>query len=499
MVLDWSRQALKVGGDKNHSTEGEKIKSPTVKELEEVRLKTGKKAMLDLVLIRAMTEESLASEGCEGGRQAKARGWDRFVEFCNEDGVADPFMAELSAGEKASYLSVFAQAVRIGSWNKRQGDRVGEQNVSSHLLGVAEKFVNAGLRDPRVGGVGGEGRRAGSLFAQPLAKIKRKFKQEDPAVHHKTSLPVLVVTRGHERRRDEREERVADLVELGFTHLCRPGEYLKDPAQSEKEKQEASKLLRRKCFRFVDNNAEFPVLYDGDSEVVGSCAKEWGEEADKLELSLRSATHVEINFEDQKSGVKGVRTTSRANTKYRGLGIDVCAVRCAARIVVALVRQGGSKTAGINSMWSEKKKGGQLVKRHIKDKEVTEALRSTVERIGEEVLGIKKAEAVPHGLRAGGATAMMDAGATREQIEVCGRWAPGSGAVLSYLASTRRTDRPCFTELLSKWEMEQGKEDRSHVQGEGNKRRFDEEGWLIPSPTRREEDWLKHKATERTP
>jgi hypothetical protein len=60
--------------------------------------------------------------------------------------------------------------------------------------------------------------------------------------------------------------------------------------------------------------------------------------------------------------------------------------------------------------------------------------------------GIKALKSVPHGLKTGGATGMLYTKATTHEIEVRGRRAPGSGSVISYLASTSRSSMLCFTE-----------------------------------------------------
>jgi hypothetical protein len=297
-------------------------------------------------------------------------------------------------------------------------------------------------------------------MVRSLAKLKEKYRKEDPAVVHKRAVPELVILRGHEIR-DEgiSERRLANLAEFAWTHVHRPCEYIKDYDMTEAEWQEGCKLILLRNFRFICKDAATPTLFDGGKvERPQEDRAAWEASADEVKAKLSSATHVEVTYEDQKSGIKGVILVSRANMMFRGVGEDTCAVQSAARIVEDIIRQGGSKNTGINTVWLEGHANSQGKKTVLNSHNMTEALRATAMRIGEEILGFSASELVPHGLRTGGATAMMDVGATREQIEVRGRWAPGSTAVMSYLASTLRSEQPCFTEKRSEWDQRQRKD-----------------------------------------
>ena len=227
-----------------------------------------------------MTESSLAEVGSEAGRKGKSRSWARYEDFCEADDLVDPYLQSLSPKDQVGVMCNFAQAVRMGSWNN--GKQVGWQNVSTHLLGVADKFADGWYRDPRSGGVGGEGLRAGSTLARPLAQLKEKFQKEDPAVQHKRAVPVEVVVKGHEVRRDNVEKRIADLVELGFTHLLRPCEHVKDNAISAEDRAEGSALLRARNFKFIRVDHLQTIVFDGKELRSGRSMEECEEAANSL-------------------------------------------------------------------------------------------------------------------------------------------------------------------------------------------------------------------------
>ena len=168
-------------------------------------------------------------------------------------------------------------------------------------------------------------------------------------------MPELVILRGHEIKDDGIvERRLANLAEFAWTHVHRPCEYIKDYDMTEAERQEGCKLILLRNFRFICKDAATPTLFDGGKvERPQEDRAAWEASADEVKAKLSSATHVEMTYEDQKSGIKGVILVSRANMMFRGVGEDTCAVQSAARIVEDIIRQGGSKNTGINTVWLE--------------------------------------------------------------------------------------------------------------------------------------------------
>ena len=205
------------------------------------------------------------------------------------------------------------------------------------------------------------------------------------------------------------------------------------------EKQEGhSKVLRVRSMTMYCEGAEVAIIFEG-----GDVRQPLSEQdCDRLERTLRKGTHMSLTFEDQKSSVKGQSVNTRKNFAFEGIGQGVCGVRAAVRIIMSIMRQGGDRDTPVNVVVG----GGK--KTTISDSQIAEALRKSAREIGEARLGFKASELMCHGLRAGGATAMMLLGESLVAIEIQGRWAPGSGAVRSYLTTLVRTDLPCFSEKL---------------------------------------------------
>jgi integrase len=107
---------------------------------------------------------------------------------------------------------------------------------------------------------------------------------------------------------------------------------------------------------------------------------------------------------------------------------------------VSIIRQGGTANTGVNTV---KAKGKES---KINAHQITRAMRAAATEIDESRLGFAPSELTPHGLRAGGATAMLYRKFPLGDIEVRGRWTRGSQALSSYLSTFWRTDQPCFTE-----------------------------------------------------
>jgi hypothetical protein len=410
-----------------------------------VAVKKGKlKKGLDVVALNAERMVTLSTSRGSHTSVRKSEWITRWEEYCVAADI--PFMMTgLSPEEMVIQLGCFGVAVRKGTWNNRGGG-VKVENVLSHWEAVAALFTTNHLRDPRMGGVGGEGVKGLGKMARQLEELRATWKKEDPGTVHKVPIPVSVVLECHKIGSEIGiEERGRDLVELGFTWLLRPGEYSKSTSLDER-KGKPSKVLLLRDFRFYGRGRQVPLLFDGRRVSEGGVALEREALAQALEttLSRGGISHCEITFEDQKNGIKGEVVSTLINTKFRGKGASVCGVRAAIRIVASMIREGGYRETAVN----EGRTGGKKWK--ITDTDISALVRLSGGRIGEARLGFDPESITPHGLRAGGATAMFVAGATELEIEVRGRWAPGSTAMRSYISALTRSNMPTFFEDLEK-------------------------------------------------
>jgi hypothetical protein len=334
---------------------------------------------------------------------------------------------------------MFGQAVREGVWNTNNGGgQVKYENVANHISAVANYFALNGKSDPRRGGPNREGMMGAGGFARVLEVLKAEWKGQDPGVKNKRPIPPGVVTNMHAHKEEGPvEARLGDMGELGLTCLLRPQE-LSMTTDPNAPQFKQSKVIRMRSVRMYCTDKDQSLIFDG-ATIVKSLSEE---ECELMAKRLIEASHMEITFEQQKSLIKGQVVATRANMTYKGVGKDICGVKTMTRILTAILRQGGNQDTAINVVMVKGKR--VMVTDHL----LSDAIRKSAGEIGEEKLGFKISELMPHGLRAGGATLMMMLEETLTNIEVRGRWAPGSGALRTYLSAIMRTDKQSFTERL---------------------------------------------------
>jgi hypothetical protein len=115
-------------------------------------------------------------------------------------------------------LLTFAVAVREGQYGL--GGRIQVQSVEVALQAVAQKYVLDGHCDPR------HASPAQHSLNLPIARLLKKFKDEDPPPQPKLAIPVSTIWAIIRKYNfSPHHEVVADLVVVAFFYLLRVGEY----------------------------------------------------------------------------------------------------------------------------------------------------------------------------------------------------------------------------------------------------------------------------------
>jgi hypothetical protein len=112
----------------------------------------------------------------------------------------------------------FAVAVREGKFGL--GRQVKVQSVAVALRSVAQKYVLGGHPDPR------RASPAEHALDLPIARILKRFDDEDPAPEPKLAVPVSTITAVAKKYNfTKHHAAVADMVVVAFFYLLRIGEY----------------------------------------------------------------------------------------------------------------------------------------------------------------------------------------------------------------------------------------------------------------------------------
>jgi len=171
-----------------------------------------------------------------------------------------------------------------------------------------------------------------------------------------------------------------------YFFACRSCEYLKVPAAEKKK----TVILCLKDIRFSKS----------------------GLELEHTDPHLEHADSISLTFTNQKNGVKDDQVTHQrtGDTLF-------CPVRTFAKIVKRIRGYAGSSdNTPISAVWRH----GKID--HVTAKEMTLALRNTVEAYGKTKLGINRGDIRTHSLRSGSAMAMYLGECPVYVIMMIGRW-----------------------------------------------------------------------------
>lgn len=287
-------------------------------------------------------------------------------------------------------LLTFAVAVREGQYGK--GHKVQVQSVEFALRAVAQKYVLDGYPDPR------RASPAQQSLDLPIARLLKKYGDEDPPPQPKLAVPISTITGIAEIYRwTAHLSAVADLVIIAFFYLLRVGEYT-SPATPRKKRT----IPLRDC----DIR-----LWTRDGHLISHSA------GVEMLLQADSAT---ICIAHTKNGTKGAVVHHS-----RGRG-SICPVAALARRVANI--QAGPASGCINLVYHT---GGRVSR--VSDRDIGLAVRwgATLDNLMSKGYTLNRVSA--HSLRAGGAMAMKLSGASDSTIMRVGRWS--SLTYLTYIHS----------------------------------------------------------------
>ncbi len=287
-------------------------------------------------------------------------------------------------------LLTFAVAVREGQYGK--GHQVQVQFVEFAHRAIAQKHVLDGYPDPR------RASPAQQSLDLPIARLLKKYGDEDPPPEPKLAVPISTITAIAEKYRwTAHLSAVADLVIIAFFYLLRVGEYT-SPATPRKKRT----IPLRDC----DIR-----LWDSVGHLISHSAG--------LETLLQ-ADSVTICIAHTKNGTKGAVVHH-----IRGRG-SICPVAALARRVANI--QAGPSRGNINLVYHT---GGRVSR--VSDRDIGIAVRwgATLDNLMSKGYTLNRVSA--HSLRAGGAMAMKLSGAPDSTIMRVGRWS--SLTYLTYIHS----------------------------------------------------------------
>ena len=286
-------------------------------------------------------------------------------------------------------LLTFAVAVREGQYGL--GGRIQVQSVEVALRTVAQKYVLDGHCDPR------KASPAQHSLNLPIARLLKKFKDEDPPPQPKLAIPVSTIQKIITKYNfSPHHSAVADLVLVAFFYLLRVGEY----TVSRSSRPKRTIPLRKGDVRLwhkgklLDHESPLPTLLLADSAT--------------------------ISIANTKNGTKG------AFVHHDAIKSVICPVAALARRIANL--QGMRASTPLSTVCHPPTRITR-----ISDRDVTLAVRwgATYDCLMEKGYTVDRVSS--HSLRAGGAMAMKLSGATDSTIMRIGRWT--SLTYLTYIHS----------------------------------------------------------------
>ena len=287
-------------------------------------------------------------------------------------------------------LLTFAVAVREGKYGL--GRQVKVQSVAVALRSVAQKYVLDGHPDPR------RASPAQHALDLPIARILKRYDDEDPPPEPKLAIPVSTITAiatGYHFT--NRHSAVADLVVVAFFYLLRVGEYT---TQSNPRPKRTIPLRKCDVRLWVSG-----VILDHDSSSL---------------TTLLRADSATVSIANTKNGTKG------AFVHHFAVGGPICPVAALARRIDYL--RGHPPATPLSSMSTQARRS-----KAISDRDITVAVRWGATSDCLLSRGYTLDRVSSHSLRAGGAMAMKLSGATDSTIMRIGRWT--SLTYLTYIHS----------------------------------------------------------------
>ena len=340
--------------------------------------------MADLVAAEASREGAVTGKTHED----QARAWRRWNEWIESIGIIDDiYLDSFTKHQRVKLIGAFAMAMREGRFSGQAYDKLAAGTVQSTISYVAQTFRERGRPNPTKDEDGELGRL--------LSRQYRAFKNDDPPPVQQKAIPACVLRELAKMVMTDSQKAISQLATGAFFFACRSCEYLKVP-QAEKRRTD---ILRLRNIRFFRNGR-------------------------RMELNspfLEYADCVSITFDWQKKDER-----QDTVTQMHSKDLILCPVRQWAAIVRRILGYpGAALETPVSAIWRHDRI------EHITSAEMTQALRSAVISIGEEVLGINASDVGTHSIRSGAAMAMYLGECPVYTIMMIGRWS--SDAFLRYI------------------------------------------------------------------
>ena len=169
----------------------------------------------------------------------RASAWKHWNTFLHSIGITTVFLDGMSAYQQNIIMSTFAQAVREGSFSKRNSKNLVEGTVSTTLAHMAQTFRANNRHDPRLDNDG--------KTSYILQEQFRGYSNQDQAKQKQKALPIAVLRKMMELAFTEKEKSLGQLCIGALFFAMRSCEYLQS---NHKKDSKRTKILRLRNINF---------------------------------------------------------------------------------------------------------------------------------------------------------------------------------------------------------------------------------------------------------
>ena len=326
--------------------------------------------------------------------------WSRWKAFVATLGI-DPYLNSVPPHQHAYFLQVFAHKVRQRpSPTGRHPIRA--QRVQDYPRTVSQE-IRVGSRwrsDPRYGDQ--------LTMALELTQLHRAHSKADPPPHKVKPIPIDIVRWASQHTPNTPKGRaISNAIIVGYFWLLRPGEYTYCRKYNHPIRLQDTTL--RTATSFLNGASAPPTV-------------------------IPTASHVTLNFPDQKNGEKEAPVT-HGDTSDSLLS----PVQAVLRQVLHLRQHQAPPTTPLYSYYNR----GKF--HPVTAQDLTTALRSACSAIGAK-FGLTPKDISVRALRNGGCVALIRAGVDPLQARLMGRWR--SWAMLEYLQQSSIDTTPFAQQML---------------------------------------------------
>jgi len=273
-----------------------------------------------------------------------------------------------------------------------------------------------------------------------ISDLLRAFSRTDPAPNrvwpiNTTILLTLMSMDRPPRTSEEHWAAILQLATMGFYYLLRPGEYAKSRS-NQKDHDTLGKPFQLRHASFLLQNGK----YHNAHQLTPRSKRK------RNDFELSTMYMAMLSFDDQKSAARGDRVCQQY------IGGALCPGKALYDRVYSLIDHVGKKTMhpqGINAPLYSYFVPATAKKKHswadVTTSQLTKALRLAADLCKDET-GIPPKLINARSLRAGGATALLCAGVSKDTTKILGRWR--SDAVDVYIRTSTYTATAGFSKKM---------------------------------------------------